>query len=61
MATAVIAGAGIAGLAAALALEGIGHRVLLLDRAAEPPRETSARPRTAGYARPSPRASIRTP
>lgn len=35
--TAVVAGAGIAGLAGALALHGIGHRVLLLERGAEPP------------------------
>ncbi|OAR26500.1 hypothetical protein A8W25_10265 [Streptomyces sp. ERV7] len=35
--TAVVAGAGIAGLAGALALHGIGYRVLVLERGAEPP------------------------
>lgn len=35
--TAVVAGTGIAGLAGALALHGIGHRVLVLERGAEPP------------------------
>ncbi|MFD6966983.1 NAD(P)/FAD-dependent oxidoreductase [Streptomyces sp. NPDC059949] len=52
MATAVIAGAGIAGLAAALALEGTGHRVLLLDRAAEPPRGDIG-PAADGWVRPT--------
>ncbi|GAA0614175.1 tryptophan 7-halogenase [Streptomyces crystallinus] len=35
--TAVVAGAGVAGLAGALALHGAGYRVLVLERGAEPP------------------------
>ncbi|OIK06019.1 NAD(P)/FAD-dependent oxidoreductase [Streptomyces monashensis] len=47
MPTAVIVGGGIAGLAGALALSGIGYRVLVLERAPRPPRGsvTQAAPR----------------
>ncbi|MCC5476519.1 FAD-dependent oxidoreductase [Streptomyces barringtoniae] len=42
MPTAVIAGGSVAGLASALALSGIGYRVLVLERAPEPPQSSTA-------------------
>lgn len=42
MPTAVIAGGSVAGLASALALSGIGYRVLVLERAPEPPQWSPA-------------------
>ncbi|MGW1836512.1 FAD-dependent oxidoreductase [Streptomyces sp. NPDC002067] len=53
MTTAVIAGGSVAGLASALALSGIGYRVLVLERAPEPPPWSTTEDAASGWQRPT--------